>query len=70
MEHVLKKSYPLSRPLFMYTNGEPQGIVKLLIDFTLSPKGQKQFVETGFVPVQAAPQTAAPQSSPGETVAR
>jgi phosphate transport system substrate-binding protein len=51
VENVLKKTYPLSRPLFLYTNGEPQGIVKLLIDFTLSPAGQKQFIETGFVPV-------------------
>jgi phosphate transport system substrate-binding protein len=51
MEHVLKKTYPLSRPLFMYTNGEPHGVIKLLIDFTLSPKGQEQFKKTGFVPI-------------------
>ena len=53
VDDVLKKTYPLSRPLFMYTNGKPQGVVKLLIDFTLSPTGQKQFMETGFVPVGA-----------------
>ncbi len=53
VENVLKKTYPLSRPLFIYTNGEPQGIVKRFIDFTLSPTGQKQFRETGFVPVGA-----------------
>jgi phosphate transport system substrate-binding protein len=53
VENVLKKTYPLSRPLFVYTNGEPQGIVKRLIDFTLSPTGQRQFMETGFVPVGA-----------------
>jgi phosphate transport system substrate-binding protein len=53
VENVLKKTYPLSRPLFEYTNGVPQGIVKLFIDFTLSPMGQKQFVEAGFVPVGA-----------------
>jgi phosphate transport system substrate-binding protein len=69
MEHVLKKTYPLSRPLFMYTNGEPQGAVKTFIDFTLSPKGQQQFVETGFVPVSASSATAGPKSA-GETVAR
>jgi phosphate transport system substrate-binding protein len=51
VENVLKKTYPLSRPLFMFTNGEPQGITNLLIDFTLSPTGQRQFTETGFVPV-------------------
>lgn len=51
VENVLKKTYPLSRPLYVYTNGEPQGIVKRLIDFTLGPTGQRQFMETGFVPV-------------------
>ena len=53
MEDVLKKTYPLSRPLFMFTNGEPQGISKLLIGFTMSPMGQRQFKEAGFVPVGA-----------------
>ncbi len=53
VENVLKKTYPLSRPLFVYTNGEPQGIVKRFLDFALSPTGQKQFTETGFVPVGA-----------------
>jgi phosphate transport system substrate-binding protein len=70
VENVLKKTYPLSRGLYAYTDGEAQGIVKRFIDFALSPTGQKQFVETGFVPVQATPQTAGPQSSEGETVAR
>jgi phosphate transport system substrate-binding protein len=49
--NVLKKMYPLSRPLYVYTNGEPQGIVKIFIDFLLSPTGQRQFMDTGFVPV-------------------
>jgi phosphate transport system substrate-binding protein len=49
VNNVIKKTYPLSRPLYFYTNGEPQGVTKLFIDFTLSPKGQQQFVETGFV---------------------
>jgi phosphate transport system substrate-binding protein len=53
VENVIKKTYPLSRPLYFYTNGEPRGAVKLFIDFALSPKGQEQFRETGFVPVGA-----------------
>jgi len=51
VNNVLKKTYPLSRPLYFYTNGEPQGVIKLFIDFALGPKGQQQFIETGFVPV-------------------
>ncbi len=53
VNNVVKKTYPLSRPLYFYTNGEPEGVVKLFIDFALSPKGQQQFIETGFVPVGA-----------------
>ncbi|MCJ7729056.1 MAG: phosphate ABC transporter substrate-binding protein [Sedimentisphaerales bacterium] len=51
VNNVIKKTYPLSRPLYFYTNGEPGGVTKLFIDFTLSPKGQQQFIETGFVPL-------------------
>jgi phosphate transport system substrate-binding protein len=53
VNNVIKKTYPLSRPLYFYTNGEPNGVTKLFIDFTLSPKGQQQFIETGFVPMGA-----------------
>jgi phosphate transport system substrate-binding protein len=51
VNNVIKKTYPLSRPLYFYTNGEPNGITKLFIDFTFSHKGQQQFIETGFVPI-------------------
>ncbi len=51
IDNVLKGTYPLSRPLYFYTNGEPQGVTKLFIDFALSFKGQQQFKETGFVPL-------------------
>jgi len=51
---VMNKTYPLSRPLYFYCDGEPQGATKLFVEFTLSPKGQKQFVDTGFVPLEAA----------------
>ncbi len=54
IEDVLSKKYPLSRPLYFYTNGEPKGIVKQFIDFTLSHHGQQQFAETGFVPLEAS----------------
>ena len=48
-ETVLTGKYKLGRPLFMYTNGEPKGLVKDLIDFILSPEGQKLVEEEGFV---------------------
>jgi phosphate transport system substrate-binding protein len=48
-ETVLTGKYPYSRPLFMYTNGEPKGQVKSFVDFILSKDGQKIVGEEGFV---------------------
>jgi phosphate transport system substrate-binding protein len=46
---VLSNKYSLARPLFMYTNGSPQGVVKDFLDFVLSEEGQKLVEEAGFV---------------------
>lgn len=46
---VLNGQYPLSRPLFMYTNGKPKGAAKQYIDFVLSAEGQKLVEEAGFI---------------------
>ena len=43
--------YPLSRALFMYTNGEPKDEIKAFIDYMLSEDGQKIVKEVGFIPV-------------------
>ncbi len=51
-ETVLSGKYPLSRPLFMYTNGKPQGAVKRVIDYILSEDGQKIVEQVGFVGLQ------------------
>ena len=48
-ESVLRNKYPISRPLFMYTNGKPEGTIKKFIDFLKSPEGQKIVGEEGFV---------------------
>ncbi|MFH0924622.1 MAG: phosphate ABC transporter substrate-binding protein [bacterium] len=46
---VISGDYPLSRPLFMYTNGNPKGDLKNFIDFVLSFKGQSLAEENGYV---------------------
>lgn len=51
-ETVLDGTYKLSRPLFLYTNGEPKGAVKVFIEFILSAEGQKIVEEQGFVPLK------------------
>jgi len=52
IESVQKKTYPYSRPTFFYTNGEPAGLVKAFMDFTLGPVGQKIVASVGFVPIK------------------
>jgi phosphate transport system substrate-binding protein len=47
---VNDKSYPIARDLYMYTDGEPTGIVKDYIDWILAPEAQEIVVELGFVP--------------------
>jgi phosphate transport system substrate-binding protein len=44
-------SYVLARPLFYLTNGEPTGLTKQFVDFTLGPIGQKVVADVHFVPV-------------------
>lgn len=51
IDSVMNGSYPISRPLFLYTNGTPKGVVKEFIDYALSPAGQTIVKETDFVPV-------------------
>ncbi|HEY3493616.1 MAG TPA: phosphate ABC transporter substrate-binding protein [Polyangiaceae bacterium] len=45
------KTYPISRPMFMFTPGEPAAHVKAYIDWVLSPAGQKIVEQTGYVPL-------------------
>ncbi len=45
-------SYPIARDLYMYTNGEPNGIVKEYLDWILSPEAQEIVAELGFVPIK------------------
>ena len=46
---ALSKEYPVSRFLYMYTNGEPKGETAKYIQFVLSPAGQKLVKAEGFV---------------------
>jgi phosphate transport system substrate-binding protein len=50
--NVLSGAYPLSRSLYMLTNGQPTGLAKTYLDYILSPEGQSILAEEGFVPVK------------------
>jgi len=48
---VHDKSYPISRPLYMYTPSTPPPFVKRYIDWIVSDAGQKLVVSSGYVPL-------------------
>jgi phosphate transport system substrate-binding protein len=52
LENIMSGTYPLSRPLYFYTNGEPSGLTKEFIDFVLSEKGQNIVSEIGYIPLK------------------
>lgn len=54
-ENATNHTYPIARPLFLYTSGEPKGFVKDFIDWVASPEGQKIVADVGYVPNAPAP---------------
>lgn len=46
------RSYPIARPLFMYTNGEPKGEIKKYLDWIMSDKGQCILLKKGYAPAK------------------
>lgn len=52
VQTVQGKTYPYARPTFYYTNGDPSGIAKQFLDFTIGSAGQKIVAQVGFVPIK------------------
>ncbi len=50
-ETVNASSYPIARPLYMYTAGEPTGLIKTYLDWILD-EGQAEVSRLGFVPLK------------------
>ena len=50
-ESVKSGLYSLTRPLFQYTNGTPEGKLLEFIQFELSERGQELIAKEGFYPV-------------------
>ena len=48
---VLDKTYPIARPLFMYTPGEPTENAKKYLDWIMTDAGQKVVEKSGYVPL-------------------
>ncbi len=52
LENVISGAYPISRPLYLYTNGESNEAAKHFLDYLLSPEGQSVVSKHDFVPLK------------------
>jgi len=53
VENARSGAYPITRPLQIYTIGEPTGPVKEYLDWILSPEGQEIVFQLGYVPLES-----------------
>jgi phosphate transport system substrate-binding protein len=51
LDNVKNRTYPISRDLYVITNGKPTGLTGDFIRYILSPEGQKIVADEGYVPV-------------------
>jgi phosphate transport system substrate-binding protein len=56
---VADGSYPISRFLYWYLPNDPEGEVKLLVDWVTSAEGQALVTEVGYFPIRASGPAAA-----------
>ena len=52
VQTAIDRTYPIARPLFMYTSGQPEGAVKTYLDWILSDPGQCIIQKKGYAPVR------------------
>jgi phosphate transport system substrate-binding protein len=52
IEAVKDGSYPIARVLYMYTSGQPTGVIQQYLNWIMSEDGQEIVEELGFVPLQ------------------
>ncbi len=64
LENVVNGSYPISRFLYFYTAGAPEGAMKHFIDWTRSPAGQKICADVGYYPLPEKERAKDPGPSP------
>ncbi len=57
IENTLKNIYPIARPLFMYTLGEPNEKIKKYLDWIYSKEGQQVVINSGYIPLKLMEET-------------
>ena len=48
-DNIATHKYPMSRPLFLLTNGDPQGEAKTFVEFMLASRGQELVKKHGYL---------------------
>lgn len=66
LEAVVKGTYPISRSLYFYTIGEPEGTMKHFIAWVKSAEGQKVCADVGYFPLPEGQQGKAPEGKPAK----
>ena len=61
VENTLNNAYPIARPLYMYSRGEPNEPTRKYLEWILSEAGQKIVETSGYVPL---PRSASKPTSP------
>ncbi len=51
-KNALNGTFPIARPLYMYTDGQPKATVADYLNFVKGPEGQKIVKKEGFVPLK------------------
>lgn len=51
LANITSGAYPITRPLYQFTAGQPQGAIRDFILFELSEKGQQIIMDQGFYPL-------------------
>ncbi len=51
-EEVVAGRYPIVRPVYLLTKGEPTGACKAFIDYVCSDEGQKTIKDSGLIPAK------------------
>ncbi|MCP4993277.1 MAG: phosphate ABC transporter substrate-binding protein [Gammaproteobacteria bacterium] len=52
IEGITDGSYPMARPLYMYTNGQPEGEIKKYINWVISDEGQCILSRRQYAPLR------------------
>ena len=51
VENAISGDYPITRPLHIYTLGDPEGVIAEYLEWIMSAEGQAVVSEMGYVPI-------------------